>query len=215
MKQEAKILLGIGILTMVILVGAVFLLSKSPSENTTKLADPKLLIKEDSHQIASPSAKVNLVEFGDYQCPACGAAHPIVKRILEDYSGKINFVFRNFPLNQHQNAQIAAEAAEAAGEQGKYWPMYDKLYENQNQWAETTKPLEIFLSYAKDLGLDIARFKAAVDGNKFADRISSDQNDGLALGVNSTPTFFLIQEKIVGVPTYDQLKSKIDYQLSK
>lgn len=218
MKQEAKILLGIGVLTVVLLVGAIFLLSKSSSPantNNSPLADPKLLIKDDSHKIASSSAKVNLVEFGDYQCPACGAAHPIVKRILEDYSGRINFIFRNFPLAQHKNALIAAEVAEAAGEQGKYWEMYNKLYENQTQWSESKKPIDIFITYGKDLGLDTDKFKKEIEGSKFADRIRNDQNDGFSLGVNSTPTFFLNQEKIVGVPTYDQLKSKVDSALTK
>src|SRR6478609_1380375 len=119
MNQEAKIITIIGVITLVLLVGGIFLLGKSSTTSSTK-ADPAVLVKNDSHKISSDSAKLTVVEFGDYQCPACAMAQPTVKQLLSTYSGRVNFVFRHFPLPQHSNAIPAAMAAEAAGTQGKY-----------------------------------------------------------------------------------------------
>ncbi len=220
MKQETKVLSIIGAVTLIVLAGGIFFLSKS-SPNTaspanTQPVNPQLLIKPDSNQTASQSAKVNLVEFGDYECPSCFQAYPIIKQILGNYDGKINFVFRNFPLPQHKNAQIAAEAAEAAGAQGKYWPMHDALYDHQNDWAEVSNPLNIFKTYAQSMGLNMSQFQSDVQSNKFSNKINEDINDGYALGVNATPTFYLNNKLYsVGVPSYDGLKSKIDSALSQ
>lgn len=213
MTQEAKILIGIGVFTLALLFGAMLLLSKpvkAPS-NISKV-DRSLLIKSDSNKISTDSAKVNIVEFGDYQCPACKAADPITKQILKDYPGKINFVFRNFPLPQHVNALVSAEAAEAAGAQGKYWQMYDKLYENQIEWAESVTPLDIFTNYAKELELNIDQFKNDISTNKFQQKINTDKNDGISLGVNSTPTFFINGQKMNGFG-YQEFKKDIDAAL--
>ncbi|MBI2595739.1 thioredoxin domain-containing protein [Candidatus Daviesbacteria bacterium] len=212
MTQEAKVLLGIGVATIAILAGAVFMFSKNPPAPT---ADTNILVKSNSHKIASDSAKITVVEFGDYQCPACGLAYPVVERILQDYSGRINFVFRNFPLPQHQNALTAAEAAEAAAAQGKFWEMHNKLYINQGVWSEDKQVFDLFMGYGKDLGLDLTRFEQEVKANKYSDIINQDQNDGSALGVNSTPTFFIGGQKIEGVPNYDTFKNKIDEELKK
>lgn len=216
MTQEAKIIIGIGVVTLALIIGGVFLFNKpdqTSSSTQPQITDEKLLVGENSHKIASDSAKVTIVEFGDYQCPACAAAHPIVEQILKDYQGRITFVFRNFPLPTHNNAKISAEAAEAAAAQGKFWEMYDKLYETQKNWAGTDKPLDLFVNYAQELGLDTNKFREDVDGNKYANRINKDQADGNTLGVNSTPTFFVNGEKLTGAPSYNALKNKIDSQL--
>lgn len=213
LTEEAKVLLGIGVLTLVIIIGAVFFLGKSsPTPTNTNAApvDEKLLVRNDSYKIASDSAKVTIVEFGDYQCPACAAVHTLTKQVLKDYAGKVNFIYRHFPLPQHKNALISAEAAEAAGEQGKFWQMNDKLYETQDQWAENEKPLDIFTVFTKDLGLDTAKFQADVIANKYQDKINRDQNDGNSLKINSTPTFFINGQKLEGVSGYNDFKSKID-----
>lgn len=215
MTTDLKLILGIGIVTIGIIVGGVFLTSNSSQNSENQpVADSKLLIKKDSHQTASGTAKVAIVEFGDYQCPACKIVYPTTKQIFKNYSSKINFVFRNFPLSQHSNAQIAAEAAEAAAAQGKFWEMHDKLYENQNKWADSNSPLDIFTSYAKDLRLNIEKFKNDIIGNKYAERINQDENDGNSLGVNSTPTFFVNGEMLSGSPSYEVFKQKIDFALN-
>jgi protein-disulfide isomerase len=214
MKDEAKVLIGIGLATLIILAGGVFFLSKTNNSSTSspEEVDAKLLVKDDSNRIGTESAKVTLVEFGDFQCPSCAAAHPIVKQILQDYKNKIFFVFRNFPLPMHKNAQIAAEAAEGAGAIGgqkKYWEMHDKLFENQNEWAENNKPLDLFIEYSKELELDTDKFKKAVEQNKFQGKIQKDINDGNSIGVNGTPTFFVNGKKV----KITDLKSTIDSEL--
>lgn len=196
MTGELKTLLGIGAATLLILGGGVFLFSRSSSSTTPAKADPALLIRDDSDRIATDSAKATLVEFGDFQCPACAASYPYVKQILTDFSGQLNFVWRDFPLAQHRNAQIAAEAAEAAGEQGKYWQMHDLLFTRQGDWSESDKPLDIFVEYAKSLGLDPDKFTTAVKDHKYLPKIQQDTSDGNRLGVNSTPTFFVNGEKV-------------------
>lgn len=217
MTQELKILLGIGLATLALIVGGVFLLSKTSTPTTNQLTSDqeKLLIRPDSRQTASESAKVKVVEFADYQCPACAQADPILKQIMKEYTGKVNFVFRHFPLPQHKNALISAEAAEAAGDQGKFWEMTSKLYENQGQWSESDKALEIFVGYAQELGLDTNKFQQDVKDNKFSAKIQRDKSDGEAIGVNATPTFFINGEKITGVPSLADFKTKIDNLLNK
>lgn len=218
MTQEAKVILGIGAVAVAIVIGAVFLLSK-PSQEANLSADPKIFVREDSHSVAPGAAKVTIVEFGDYQCPSCAAAQPTVKELILRYTPKkseqVNIVYRHFPLPQHKNALISAEAAEAAGEQGKFWEMHDKLYENQTQWSESNNPLDIVVGYAKELKLDTEKFKQAVENNKFANKIQQDKNDGITLGVNSTPTFFINGKKLEGMPSFENFKSKIEAELRK
>lgn len=218
MTQEAKILLGLGVMTLIVIVAGVFFLGKSTSSsNSSTKVDSQvlgILTQEDSHKIASGGAKLNVVEFADFQCPACASARPVMEKILVDYQGRINFVYRHFPLPQHKNAMAAAQAAEAAGEQGKFWQMYDKLYENQEEWSESDKAKEIFIRYAQDLSLNMEKFQKSMESNQFVDKVKRDQNDGYALGVNSTPTFFIGDEKIPGALSYEDFKNKIDAKLA-
>ncbi|MDP3941891.1 MAG: DsbA family protein [bacterium] len=219
MSNELKALLGIGAATILILVGGVFFLSKSTSttqQNTTDTrVDKKILVREDSYAIGSPSAKVVVVEFGDFQCPACGSAHPVVKRIVEDYKDKIYFQFRNFPLPQHQNAKLSALIAEASGSQGKFWEMHDMLYENQAEWAESNKPMDFFEAYAKKVGLDTTKLKEDIKRDDLAKKLDRDTQDAGAAGVNSTPSFFVNGILFRGVPQYDDLQKLIDSELQK
>lgn len=217
MKQEAKVLIGIGSATIAILAIATFMLNKSfaPLESTVSPASEKLLLGVNSHQTATASAKVTVVEFGDYQCPACKAAYPVAEQILKEYSGKINFVFRNFPLAQHKYGLLSAEAAEAAAAQGKFWEMHKILYENQENWSESTKPQDLFAGYAKDLELDVDRFNQDINANKYSDIITQDRTDGISLGVNVTPTFFINGKKAEGIPEYADFKRRIDLELNK
>jgi protein-disulfide isomerase len=215
MSNETKILAGIGVVTLLIVVGAAFLLGKpqgNPGEEGVK-ADAKTLVRENSNKMGSSSAKVTLVEFGDYQCPACGAAHPVTKQLVDEYEGKLQFVYRHFPLPMHKNAVVAAQAAEAAGEQGKYFEMHDMLFENQEAWSESNDPMKIFVGYAEKLKLDIATFTSAVSQKTHVEKINADTDDGIRLGVNSTPTFFINGEKQIGGLSYSAFKEKIDAAL--
>lgn len=211
MSTEAKIISGIGLLTGIIVIGAALLLGK-PAELTQAVSDPKVLAAEDSWKLGPSDAKVTIVEFGDYQCPACGVYHPIVKQLLQDYSGKVSLTFRHFPLPQHQNALPAAIAAEAAGKQGKFWDMHDMLYGHQSEW-ETATTNGVFTDYAKRLGLDEAQFTQDLTSPELKDRVMRDAKAGQVLGISSTPTFFVNGKKVV-MQGSQSLKQAIDQALS-
>ena len=211
MSKETKIISSIGIVFFALFA----LLIYNTSNESKPIADSNLLIGQGSHMTGTKEAKVNIVEFADYQCPACAYANPIIQRIINIYkeNPNVNFVSRNFPLPQHANGMISAQAAEAAGAQGKFWEMGNMLYERQNEWSGNPKALEMFASYAKELGLDVKAFTDSVSQNKFKDVIEKDLSDARALGVNSTPTFFINGEKFEGGLSFDAFKKKIDEKL--
>ncbi len=150
----------------------------------TNLTPP---VSERDHIQGPASAPVTLVEYGDYECPYCGMAYPIVKEIQQRLGDRLRFVFRNFPLtNAHPHAEHAAEAAEAAGAQGKFWEMHDELYEHQR--ALMDQELE---EYAAAVGLDVERFDREMEGQAHTERVRADFMSGVRSGVNGTPTFFI------------------------
>ncbi len=140
----------------------------------------------------SVDAVVTLEEFGDYQCPPCGALHPTLKRLKQEFGPNLNFVFRNLPLSTiHKNALAAAQAAEAARVQHRFWEMHDLLYENQDLWKDDINPRTIFIKFAGDLGLDNGRFVQDMDDKQVKMRIEADQFAAAELGINGTPTFLI------------------------
>lgn len=194
MKGETKLFLGIIIGTVVIVGVGVAMLSRS---SVPQKADPSVLIRADSNKISTASATVILVEFSDFQCPACGAYYPIVSQVVKDFKDSMTFVYRNFPLTDlHPNAAIAAQAAEAAGIQGKYWEMHDLLFTRQSDWSASTSVRDIFAGYAHTLGLDAEQFKKDIDSDAIKNRVTQDINDGKTLGISGTPTFYLNGIKI-------------------
>lgn len=219
MFRDKWLIIGI-VATLVIIVGGVFLFSKGTTSNNSSRVSDTILVPSDSqktggvdknvYQPPNSSASVTLVEFGDYECPACGAYSPLVKQLLTDFNGKINFVFRNFPLSQHANALISSYAAEAAGMQGKFWQMHDRLYDKQNDWASAKDAKSIFIGYAGDLGLDTAKFAADIDSQTVKDKIGRDTNDGKLVNLNATPTFYINGIKLEGLPpNYSEFKKII------
>jgi formate-nitrite transporter family protein len=151
-------------------------------------------VTADDHVLGPADAPVTLVEYGDYECPFCRGAFRDVHRLLDRYPGKIRFVFRNFPLAQvHPHAEMAAEAAEAAAAQGKFWDMYELLLKDTS-----ALDLDSLLGYADRLGLDVARFRNEVMGNVYAQRISRDIDEGMRNGVNQTPKFYVNGQRIDG-----------------
>jgi protein-disulfide isomerase len=144
-------------------------------------------VGKDDHVLGPADAPVTLVEYGDYQCPACGAAHPMVKVILKRLGAKLRFVFRNMPLSEiHPYAELAAEAAEAAAAQGKFWEMHDALYEHQDELGP-----DLVTTLAKRLRLDTSRFEDDLVSRRFLDHVKRDFMGGVRSGVNGTPTFFV------------------------
>ena len=131
-------------------------------------------------------------EYGDYQCPPCGLLYPELKKIEGEYGNQVQIVFHHFPLRTiHKNALAAAHAAEAARNQKKFWEMHDRLYRNQSAWVELEDPRPIFVSYARELGLNVEQFRSDMESNQVDQRISADIQRGAALGVTGTPTVFL------------------------
>lgn len=180
------------------------------------VSDTSLLSNASSHTTGSATAKVTMVEFGDYQCPACGVAYPYIKQIVDQYASNpnFNFVFRNFPLPQHANAPEAAEAAESAGAQGKYWEMYDLLYQNQKDWVDAADPTSVFVGYAAKIGLSVDTFKNDLATNKYKAVIDADKSDGEKAGVNATPTLYVNGTKLGGY-SISNMKTAIDAALAK
>lgn len=151
------------------------------------------------HTKGSENNKILLIEYGDYQCPSCGDAYPNVNTLMEEYGDDVTLVFRNFPLTAiHPNARAAAAVAEAAGLQGKFWEMHDKLYVSQNDWSglDASKRTTVFNSYAQDLGLDMDKFNADVAGKEAGQKINFDMALGKSVDVAATPTFFLNGKKL-------------------
>ncbi len=184
--------------------------------NNTQEPSPKLTLpvsETRDHVSGSKNARVTLVEYGDYQCPYCGEAYPIVKKIQEKYQYRLRFVFRNFPLtNMHPRAEFGAEMAEASGAQGKFWEMHDYLYENQISLNND----DFFLEFATSkLLLDSSKIKTEVNKQAYSPRIRKDYLSGVRSGVNGTPTFFANGSRHDGSYEFKSLADALDSQLRK
>jgi protein-disulfide isomerase len=209
-NEDSRVVLGIGVLTVLILAILLIFGSKSGKTEPGEKVDTSTLVRDGSPRRGEASAQVTIVEFGDFQCPSCGAEYPIIKKLLSEYLGKVQLVYRHFPLPGHPHARIAAQAAEAADDQGKFWEMHDKLFEKQTEWSASDKPIDFFITYAKELGLDESAFRSAVEENKNGEFVQEDVRQGDKLGVNATPTLYINGEKIESEMGYPQLKDKID-----
>ncbi|PIR57798.1 MAG: disulfide bond formation protein DsbA [Parcubacteria group bacterium CG10_big_fil_rev_8_21_14_0_10_38_31] len=213
-NKETAIILIIGIVFIIGFGILVFFFNPSVTSPLTPV-DQDLLIRETSHMTGKQNAKVTLVEFGDYQCPACGQMAPLMEELIQTYgeNPNFNFAYRHFPLPQHGNAKIAAEVAETAGVQGKFWEMHNLLYENQAEWSEEPDPLPIFEKYAGQLGLNIQEFTNSINQNTYKGIVQSDADDGRKIPLAHTPTIFIngIEEKNINL---NNLKEKIDSLLN-
>jgi len=215
------------LVTFAVIIGGVFLIGgkNSSTQKDGNVVDVSILVPDDVFKTsgfvngnyipASPSATVTLVEFGDYVCPACGVYAPYVKQVLSDYSGKITYVFRNFPLSYHTNAPLASYVAEASGIQGKYWEMHEQLYSTQADWSNLDNPMDLFISYAKELNLNIDKFSIDINSDEIKQIIKRDTEDGNKVKLSGTPTFYIngIEMKITGDPK--QLSDLIQKELAK
>lgn len=170
-----------------------------------------------NHIVGKGESKVTVIEYGDFQCPACGAYFPIVQEIKKEYGDKITFQFRHFPLTQiHPNAFISSRAAEAAGKQNKFFEMHDKLYENQQTWSSSSDPTAIFTTYATELGLNLDQFKTDMAAKSTADSINADLKAGQAIGASSTPTFVINDTRVTKNPeNLEAFKKLIDDEIAK
>lgn len=169
--------------------------------------------QSSNHTLGNNAKQVELLEFGDFQCPACAAFHAIVKQVVSKYSNDILYTFKHFPLESiHPNARAAARAAEAAGLQGKFFEMHDLLYENQDTWSGSSQPLPIFKSFASTIGLDLNKFEADFASETVNSTINADSAEGKAKNIDGTPTYFLNGEKLNNneISNVDAFSAKIE-----
>ena len=196
--SETKLLVGILVATAAIIgIGLMVMTKPAPMFSREDLVPAGATSK------GNPNAKAYLVEFSDFQCPACAAFQPTVNAVTEQYKDKLLFVYRHFPLDQHAFAQKAAEAAEAANAQGKFWEMADLLFANQDKFSD-----DLFPQLAQSLQLDQLKFTKDMNDNVIKQKIANDRAYGIRIGVNATPTFFLNGKKL-NLTSFDDLKKAV------
>jgi len=183
------------------------------SAPTPEVAGEAIEVKEDDWVRGNKEARVILIEYGDYQCPACATYNPFVIKLSEEFQEDLKIVYRHFPLiTIHKNSMPSAQAAEAAGKQSKFWEMHDLLYDKQSEWAEAGDAKEKFSEYAKSLGLDEQKYISDYDSGEVKSLINSDLAKANSLRLNATPTFFLNGEK-VQPRSYEDFKSLVETQI--
>ncbi|WP_189115799.1 DsbA family protein [Pilimelia terevasa] len=212
MSTNLKLTVGLVAVFLAAVVGAVVV--DRYDRPTVAAAD--LLVRPDSHRLSTAAdGRVTVVEFLDFECAPCRAAYVGVEKLRAEYGDRITYVVRYFPLTQHPNAFHAAHAAEAAARQGRFEAMYKKLFDTQDAWGgRPPSQAAVLESYARELGLDPARFTADAAGAEVAARVRADVTDGDSAGVPSTPTFFVNGALFTGAPTYDGLKAAVDKALA-
>ena len=199
MKTSLKVtIVTASLVVVLVLAGILYVVASRSAEGggaapSASAAAPPQLVRDDSHVLDDGGENaVTVVEFLDFECEACGAFFPIVESLRDTYRGKITYVVRYFPLPGHLNSVNAALAAEAAARQGRFEDMYRRLFETQKQWGEAAESrADVFRGYAQELGLDMAAYDQAVASPETQARVVQDRDEGRALGVDSTPTFFI------------------------
>ncbi len=223
MNKRVFILIGVLAAVVVALyVGSAYYRESVQGVPTPGARLTEQLVRPDSPTLGPADAKVTIVEFYDPECEACAAFHPVVKSLLKEFDGKVRYVVRYATF--HKNARLAAIYTEAAGEQGRYWEMQDKLFEKQDEWGEKHGPGAVpvapaaaaayFEKYAKELGLNIDQLKSSISDPKHATKIDRDMRDVGTLNVSRTPTFFVNGRQLARLNQQD-LRTLIRDELAK
>jgi protein-disulfide isomerase len=187
-------------------------LAKNPSP--TRSPQQSYVDSSSGWTKGNKDAKVTLVEYSDFQCPACRNSYAWIKRLNLEFNDKMLFVYRHFPLKEiHSNAELAARAAEAAGRQGKFWEMHDLLFENQSDWANQSNAEDTFIKYAQRLNLSVEQFKNDLNSKEVREKVENDYQHSIQSGIDATPTFFLNGKKIQNPRSYEEFKNLIQQAL--
>lgn len=202
-----------------IAVGAFWFMYRG-GDSGSQVETPEVLapteVSAEDHVKGPEDAVVTLVEYADFQCPACAAYQPIVNQLAEAFPEDLKIVSRHFPLRAiHRHAQIASQAAEAAGAQGMFWEMADLLYEKQSEWANVRDPRSLFVEYADELALNTEEFETYMNSDEAKNRVNADYDGGFAAGINSTPTFYLNGEKITNPQGVEPFKALIQQAITE
>ncbi|WP_173165899.1 DsbA family protein [Phytohabitans suffuscus] len=216
MGTNLKVTLSL-VAVAVVALAVAFVVSRAGGEDVPAGEVAQSVVRADSHRLSTAAdGKVTVVEFLDFECEACGAAYPGVERLRAEYADRITYVVRYFPIASHPNAFNAAHAAEAAARQGRFEQMYVKLFDNQTAWGHNQQSqVETFVGYARELGLDVDRFRADLASPEVEARVRADAQDGERLGVRGTPTFFVNGDRYEQDPTYEALKKTVDDALAR
>lgn len=198
--EESKKRSWLWIVVVLILIITTYLIivlaGNKPSNGDGEL--PYGIIEQD-HFLGNKSSKIELIEYSDLQCPGCRQYHYIVSQIVAEFGAHIKFAYRHFPLKAiHQNSQTAAQATEAAGNQGKFWEMMDKIFEKQADWSkiDTREAENMFIKFAEELSLDVKQFSNDLTSEETIDKVNKAYDEAVSAGLNSTPTFFLNGERL-------------------
>jgi len=199
------------------LVGLIYLAASNKKANTVPIDLGEIAqIQEGDNVLGNSDADVVLFKYTDFECPACKAYDPVVKDLMEQYSDRVAFVPRHFPLYFHQNAKPAAWAAEAAGKQGKYFEMSQAIFAGQADWAGKVANVSLFYPYAEELGLDMEQFRVDATSDEVKAKTDKDFRTGTTLAVNSTPTFYINSTKIARNPgSIEEFASLLDQALEQ
>jgi protein-disulfide isomerase len=185
-------------LSTFIVLGAVLFMSSAALNNAHA---------QDS---SSANETITIIEYADYQCPACAYYHNFVKQLKQDLGNKVDFEQRFFPLRGHRYGALSARAAQAARNQGKFIEMHNLLFENQKRWSTSANPTALFVSYARQIGLDVEQFKGDLNAGETQRIVMESRQEGIRRGVEATPTFFIEGEKVQQLPrTYDAFKDLV------
>lgn len=193
-------------------IGALSYFGSRPSD--TSLEKSESIIAANDWVAGNKDANVVLVEYSDFQCPACGAYHPLVKQLVGEMGNDFAFIYRHFPLQQHTHAKLAAYAAEAAGNQGKFWDMHAMIFEHQRDWSDADNARDTFIGYAESLGIDRSQFEKDMDSDTTKDKVASNYSTGVKLRVAGTPTFFLNGKKMETPRSYEEFKKRIQDEIA-
>lgn len=205
--------LGFAIALVLIVWGLIAAMNKPAHSDGQNLSEPAPVTAAD-HVRGPADAPVTMIEYSDFQCPACEAYYPVVEKLLASSSVPIRMIYRHFPLPQHPNAIPAALVAEAAADQGKFWDMYHLLFANHADWTPLSDPTPVFTGYATTLGLDMARFKADLSSSTLRDRIQANEDEGIKIGINATPTFFINGRAVSNPQSYAEFQTLIQQAAS-
>jgi protein-disulfide isomerase len=210
------LLWGGGVLVLIGGLIALFTLTAQPQTSPVASADKLTPVSENDIILGNPDAQVTLIEYADFQCPACALYSKNTAQLLKDFDGKLRVVYRNFPLRAiHRNALPAARAAYSAHKQGAFAAMKMLLFDRQASWALEADPSPLFTSYAKELGLDTTAFEKAYNDPQTLAFVESQENNAITAGIRATPTFFLNGRQITNPAGYDAFKSLIEQELQK
>jgi len=207
-----SVILGIiGLVVLLAMVGGEPSSNGNGSEGTAELVDPVSL---DEHIKGNPLAPITIVEYSDFQCSFCERAYPGIKQIAEEYPDDVRIIYRHFPLRQaHPQAQIAAQATEAAALQGKFWEMHDAIFNTSDQWSNASAK-NFFIQLAGSLGLDTEQFEKDITSSAVVDAVNEDLRTGARTGLTGTPTLFLNSKQMSG-NSYASIKAAVDTKLDE